>query len=239
MAVAAGWALSLDRKTLWPVVRACVATYKLSRLPYPCLEVDLSRGEAGGFVVLRPPVGPPDTILSPTRHLTGVEDPFLQSPDSPNYFADAWNARGFVGEGRDGPPPDRVGLVVNPLSLRSQDQLHIHIGCLFPEIRAEIDAFAGVASVGVWRRPGRAMPSFWGFRTGRSDLTGIDPFRIAAEKFGADVGHRAHMAILVAQARGEFIIFVNTPHSPGLWTPMGADDTLDLACRDEPTLSPK
>ncbi len=132
MAVVAAWALSLDRKALWPVVQACVATYKLSGLPFPCLEVDLSRGEAGGFVVLRPPVGPPDTILAPTRRLTGVEDPFLQSPDAPNYFADAWNARGLIGEGRDEPPPDRVGLVVNPLSLRSQDQLHIHIGCLVP-----------------------------------------------------------------------------------------------------------
>ncbi len=47
------------------------------------------------------------------------------------------------------------------------------------------------------------------------------------------------MAILVAQSGGEFIIFVNTPHSPGLWTPMGADDLLDLACREEPTLFPK
>ena len=37
-----------------------------------------------------------DTILAPTRRITGVEDPFLQSPEAPNYFDAAWRARTFL-----------------------------------------------------------------------------------------------------------------------------------------------
>src|SRR5271157_409274 len=80
----AALAFGLDRLALWQVVRACVADYKLTGAPFPCLEVDLSGGEARGDVVLRSPLFN-DLILVPTRKVVGVEDPFLQSPDAPNY----------------------------------------------------------------------------------------------------------------------------------------------------------
>ena len=35
-------ATGLDRLVLWQVVRACVADFKLTGAPFPCLEVDLS-----------------------------------------------------------------------------------------------------------------------------------------------------------------------------------------------------
>ena len=52
----AAYAMELHRMALWQVVRACVADYKLTGAPFPCLEVDLSGGEARGNVVLRPPL---------------------------------------------------------------------------------------------------------------------------------------------------------------------------------------
>jgi CDP-diacylglycerol pyrophosphatase len=90
-------------------------------------EVDLSGGEERGNVVLRPPLSG-DTILAPTRRITGIEDPFLQSPGAPNYFDAAWRARTFL-KGADGQAPDRdaIALVVNPAAVRGQDQLHIHV----------------------------------------------------------------------------------------------------------------
>ena len=93
-------ATGLDRLALWQVVRACVADYKLTGAPFPCLEVDLSAGEERGDVVLRPPLLH-DTILAPTRKIVGIEDPFLQSPEAPNYFDAAWRARSFL-KGPDG-----------------------------------------------------------------------------------------------------------------------------------------
>ena len=81
----AAYAMELNRMALWQVVRACVADFKLTGKPFPCLKVDLAGGEERGSIVLRPPLSD-DTILAPTRRITGVEDPFLQWTDAPNYF---------------------------------------------------------------------------------------------------------------------------------------------------------
>jgi hypothetical protein len=70
---------------LWQVERACVADFKLTGTPFPCLEVDRSGGEERGNVVLRPPLLD-DTILAPMRKITGIEDPFLQSPLGAELF---------------------------------------------------------------------------------------------------------------------------------------------------------
>src|SRR6202035_4173904 len=126
----AAYAMELHRLALWQVVRACVADYKLTGAPFPCLEVNLASGEALGSVVVRPPLLN-DTVLSPTRRIIGIEDPFLQSPEAPNYFDAAWRARAFLKDaGGQVPERDAVVLFVNSAIVRTQDQLHIHVGCL-------------------------------------------------------------------------------------------------------------
>ena len=142
--------VELDRLALWQVVRACVADFKLTGAPFPCLNVDLSAGEERGHIVLRPPLRH-DLILAPTRRIVGIEDPFLQSPEAPNYFDAAWGARLFL-EGADGQTPehDAVALVVNSAVVRDQDQLHIHVGCLLPYARRELAAAAPRISMGEW-----------------------------------------------------------------------------------------
>ena len=107
----AAYAMDLHRMALWQVVRACVADYKLTGTPFPCLEVDLSGGEERGTVVLRPPLLE-DTVLTPTRRIKGIEDPFLQSPEAPNYFDAAWRARTFLKNG-DGQAPERLSRCAN------------------------------------------------------------------------------------------------------------------------------
>ena len=115
----AAYAMELHRMALWQVVRACVADYKLTGTPFPCLEVDLSAGEARGTVVLRPPLLE-DTVLAPTRRIKGIEDPFLQSPEAPNYFDAAWRARTFL-KSADGQAPERdaIALFVNSAVVRT------------------------------------------------------------------------------------------------------------------------
>jgi hypothetical protein len=75
------FAVSLNRQALWQVVRGCVADFKLTTAPYPCLAVNLSGGEERGYVVLRPPLMH-DLILSTTRQIVGIEDQFLRLPDA-------------------------------------------------------------------------------------------------------------------------------------------------------------
>src|SRR5271165_2023952 len=95
-----------NRETLWPVVRTCASAYRMIGVSFPCLKVDLPGGALDrGYAVLRPP-NSNDLILSPTRKIVGVEDPFIQSPAAPNYFADAWRERTFL-KAADGNPPPR------------------------------------------------------------------------------------------------------------------------------------
>ena len=100
-------------------------------------------GDERGYVLLRAPWGAPDLILAPTRKIVGVEDPSLQTSEAPNYFEDAWNARAFLSEGRQKPlARNDVVLAVNPRPWRSQDQLHIHIGCLSRRMRQRLQTLA-------------------------------------------------------------------------------------------------
>ena len=46
------FAAGLNRQALWQVVRACVADFKLTTAPYPCLAVNLSGGEERGNVLV-------------------------------------------------------------------------------------------------------------------------------------------------------------------------------------------
>ena len=179
----AAYAMELHRTALWQVVRACVADYKLTGAPFPCLEVNVSGGEDRGNVVLRPPLSD-DTVVAPTRRIIGIEDPFLRSPEAPNYFDAAWSARTFL-KAADGQAPERdaIALFVNSAVVRTQDQLHIHVGCLIPYARRTIAAAAPRVPIGEWAQIGPVVPHtmFWGYRIPGTDLANVNPFQLAAE----------------------------------------------------------
>jgi CDP-diacylglycerol pyrophosphatase len=233
------FAVGLDRMALWQVVRACVADFKLTGMPFPCLEVDLSGGEERGAVVLRSPLWN-QTILAPTRKITGVEDPFLQSREAPNYFDAAWRARTFL-KGDDGHAPDRdaIALIVNSAVVRGQDQLHIHIGCLVPHARRTLAAAARKIPMGEWAQIGPVVPHtmFWGYRLGDKDVSTVDPFRLAAEALAGKTNGPGDLTIVVAGVRvesdDEFLILASYAKAPHAWWPVGSDDLLS-ACPAEP-----
>jgi CDP-diacylglycerol pyrophosphatase len=229
-------AMGRDRLALWQVVRACVADLKLTGSPFPCLEVDLSGGEDRGSVVLRPPLSD-DMIVAPTRRVIGIEDPFLQSPGAPNYFDAAWRARSFL-KGADGRAPERdaVALVVNPAVVRDQDQLHIHVGCLLPPARQAIAAAAPRVPIGEWAPIGAVVPHtmFWGTRIGGTDLSDVEPFRLAAEALADKAARRGDLTIAVAGVRvandDDFLILASYAKAPVAWWPVGAENLLDPNC---------
>jgi CDP-diacylglycerol pyrophosphatase len=232
----AAFAMDLDRMALWRVVRACVADYKLTGLPFPCLTVDLSGGEARGAVVLRPPLSN-ETILAPTRKIVGVEDPFLQSPEAPNYFDDAWRARTFL-KGPDGQAPehDAIALIANSAIVRGQDQLHIHLGCLIPYARRTLAAAAPKVPMGEWAQIGPVVPHtmFWGYRIRGADLPKVNPFRLAAEELAGKTNGPGDLTIGVAGVRvegeDEFLILASYARAPHAWWPVGSDDLLYSRC---------
>ena len=233
----AAWAFPLDRQALWRVVNACVADLKLTGAPFPCLKVDLAGGEEQGYAVMRAPFGQ-DTILTPTRKIVGVEDPFLQSSAALNYLADAWEAWPILNHGRRGPPDRRFALAVNSAVVRSQDQLHIHLGCLPSSAIRTLDAAAPRLPVGEWSPIGPLIPGqpFWGFRTGTAELRGLNPFRLAAKAFAGR--NPALLTIVVAKVdidgADEFAILASYIGVPQAWWSVGADD-LVAHCPSRPS----
>ncbi len=228
----AAYGMGLHRMALWQVVRACVADYKLTGTPFPCLEVDLSGGEERGTVVLRPPLLA-DTVLAPTRRIKGIEDPFLQSPEAPNYFDAAWRARTFL-KNADGQGPERdaIALFVNSEIVRTQDQLHIHVGCLRPYARRTLAAAAPEVPMGEWAQIGPVVPHtmFWAYRIPGTDLANVNPFRLASEELGGKAGAPGDLTVVVVGARvdgdDQFLILATYAKAPHAWWPVGADNLL-------------
>jgi CDP-diacylglycerol pyrophosphatase len=227
-AIAAG-ANFASRHALWQVVRACTLDSATLGRPLPCLEVDVSQGEARGWAVLRPPLGAPDTILTPTKAIVGLEDPSLQAPDTPNYFALAWAARRWLAKSDGTTPPDeRVALAVNSRLARSQDQLHVHIGCLIPSFSHQIDDALG-PRIGEWRRGADMAPGLelWTWRTGANDLSRLDPFRLAHALVG-DAGAMARTTLAVAPRKDEFVVVALRSRPNGWYA--AAEDVVDARC---------
>jgi CDP-diacylglycerol pyrophosphatase len=140
LAMAAGCVLVLtcyasaaDPDALWNIVHGqCVPNEERTHDPAPCAAVDL----AGGFAVLKDRRGATQYLLIATARISGIESPALLAPDSPNYWQDAWDARRYVSAraGRE-LPRDAIGLAINSAHGRTQEQLHIHIDCLRPDVR--------------------------------------------------------------------------------------------------------
>ena len=228
----AAYGMGLHRMALWQVVRACVADYKLTGAPFPCLEVNISGGEALGNVVLRPPLSE-DTVLAPTRRIKGIEDPFLQSPEAPNYFDAAWRARTFL-KAADGEAParDAIALFVNSAIVRTQDQLHIHMGCLVPYARRTLAAAAPRVPMGEWAQIGPVVPHtmFWAYRIPGTDLANVNPFRLAAEAVAGKTKDLGDLTVVVTgvtvEGDDQFLILASYAKAPHAWWPVGADNLL-------------
>jgi CDP-diacylglycerol pyrophosphatase len=119
------------------VQNQCVLNWQQNHNPAPCERVVLAdpRDSGSGFAIIAAPDGGAHYLLVPTRTMTGIENGELLDPDAPNYFAQAWRARGllraFVGHDV---PRTAVGLAVGIAQSRAQDQFHIHIECLQQDV---------------------------------------------------------------------------------------------------------
>jgi CDP-diacylglycerol pyrophosphatase len=133
-------ARAADPSALWHIVHErCVPSQTTESDPHPCALVELGAGEAGGYAVLKDLNGLYQFLLIPTRRLGGIESPELLAADTPNYFQDAWAARSFLeAAAHRALPREVVGLALNSAMGRSQDQFHIHIDCLRPDVMAAL-----------------------------------------------------------------------------------------------------
>ncbi len=177
-------ARAFDPDALWNIVHGeCVPNQLAHGDPKPCVEVDLKNGAERGYAVLKDIRGATQYLLIPTRRIVGIESPALLAPDAENYFADAWNARGFVEKAvGHALPIDTLSLAVNSVHARTQNQLHIHIDCIRPDVRATLIKLR--ASIGASWAP---LPEpvggygYWAMRVMGPALGDANPFKLLAD----------------------------------------------------------
>ncbi len=130
-------ATAADPDALWKIVsQRCVPGERDRHDPAPCVSVD----EPGGDAVLKDITGRTQYLLIPTAKITGIESPAILAEGAPNFFAEAW-AVTKLSRDRSGHALTRrdFALAINSERGRSQNQLHIHVDCIRPDIRAALD----------------------------------------------------------------------------------------------------
>ena len=187
--LAAGFAArAADPDALWKIVHdRCVPDQQLNENPAPCAAVSLAGGEAHGFAVLKDIRGATQFLLIPTGRITGIESPGILAPDAPNYFAAAWAARPRMAAVlHHDLPPDDVSLAINSPHARTQEQLHIHIDCLRPDVVAALHANARAIGPAWASLPaplaGHVYRARW---LAEAELASSDPFKLLAADVGA------------------------------------------------------
>lgn len=129
-------AFAHDPDALWNIVHGqCVPDQINNGNPSPCTSVDIISGVDKGAAVLKDINGNTHFLLIPTAKITGIESPALLAPEARNYFEDAWQARNNIENLKPGLSRDNIGLAINSARSRSQQQLHIHLDFIRPEVR--------------------------------------------------------------------------------------------------------
>jgi CDP-diacylglycerol pyrophosphatase len=198
----------LPRNALWEVVHnVCVPGQSLHHDPNPCLQVDLTGGIENGFAILRDPRGGTQFLLIPTTRISGIESPTVRGPNATNYFASAWEVRTHIDSALHLTlPRDDIGLAINSVVSRSQDQLHIHFSCIRADVWQTLHEREG--NIGNQWAPfnvslvGHRYMAMW---VSGEHLSPHNPFRILAEGLpGAmqDMGNRTLVVIGLTRTDG-------------------------------------
>jgi CDP-diacylglycerol pyrophosphatase len=127
-----------DPDALWQIVHdRCIPDQREHGDPAPCTLVDM----ADHWAVLKDRNGDSQFLLIPTDRVTGIEDPLIRGDHAPNYWEAAWVARRFVEQRLSKTlASDDISLAINSRWARSQNQLHIHIDCVRPDVRETLSA---------------------------------------------------------------------------------------------------
>ena len=223
---------------LWDQVHTkCVPEMIQRQDPHPCVAVDVSHGEDQGYAVWKDQKGASHFLIIPTKRITGIEDPILQIPATPNYFAIAWSHANLVGQAsRKNLVRTQIALNVNSVFARTQDQLHIHLDCVAPEVSAQLNHISGW----VTEHWGSAMIVIEGipFRVRRLEsesLNQVDPFKMLAQDLGGhadEIGHHALGVVGAVFSDGKPGFYILDGYKSGIYLGRTAsgDVLLDKSC---------
>jgi CDP-diacylglycerol pyrophosphatase len=222
-----------DPDALWKIIdQKCTPNEREYGQPSPCAKVDLD----GGYVVLKDLVGDTQYLLMPTAKITGIEDPAVLAAGTPNYFADAWKERHYTEDAaKHALPRNALSLAVNSTDGRSQNQLHIHIDCIRPEIRDALEREQ--ASIGdAWAAFPEPLSGqhYRAMRVAGDALDGQNPFKLLADGVP---GARAAMGKQTLIVAGTFLasgkpgfIILSDAANPATGDRGAGEDLQDHSC---------
>lgn len=173
-----------DPSALWKIVNGqCVPHEETEHSPSPCAEVDIATGVEKGFVVLKDRNGVAQFLLIPTARISGIDDPAILAQGETNYWDAAWQARSFVEDRvHVSLPRDAISLAINSSVGRTQDQLHIHIDCIRPDVRATLAANLDKITTAWTPLPAPLVGhSYRAIRIDQPTLDGVNPFHLLAD----------------------------------------------------------
>jgi CDP-diacylglycerol pyrophosphatase len=181
------------RSALWRIVSEdCLPAARAGRAS-ACAIVSPPDAAGAGYAVLKDRHGALQYLLIPTTRVTGIEDPALLQPGAGAWLAAAWRERRWMETARHAPVPrEDVALALNSEWARSQDQLHVHVSCVRPDLRVRLDgarAEIGAAwspLAGGWNGHPYAVR-----RIAAADLDGTDLFRELARLRPGSMGGQA------------------------------------------------
>ncbi len=187
------------------VLDQCLPNQQQHQNPAPCAQVDVQKHS----VIFKDRVGTLQYLLMPTYRINGIESPLLLDPRTPNFFWQAWQERGWMSRKAGKPIDDSVvSLAINSTFGRTQNHFHIHISCLRPAVRHQLDSQSTrISSRWLPLAGGINGNTYLARRVTESDLRQHSPFVMLAREVP---GAREHMGryglALVAQKDGTFVL---------------------------------
>ena len=228
---------AFGRAALWEVISdLCVPNFLKTGNAFPCLSVE---GDVNaGAVAIVPDLRSGTQVLAvPTVRVSGIESSVVFSPDAPRWFEEAWNSRRFVS--RNLPhelPREDIALAINSRLSRTQDQLHIHIDCLKPEVQNALTLLQPQLSTDWSTKPIALHGKHYFARLLRElDLRALNPFRLVADGPGRAEPDFGRMSIALVASKlsdGEdgFILLAGR-FSRGQTDGGRSEDILDHSCK--------
>jgi CDP-diacylglycerol pyrophosphatase len=195
-----------DRNVLWRLIHGSCepAAQKAIYPPAPCAEVSPSEGGADSYAVFKDRAGRYQYLVLPLARISGIESPLLQRHDTPNYLADAWTARLYVEAALHKTlPREAMSLAVNSVHDRTQDQLHVHVDCIRPDVHAALQhLLPGMTDQ--WRPLSEPLPPKGGRYQARwtsGTTLSINPFKSLAASLPSGDQMKLHNLVVVGARR--------------------------------------
>ena len=204
------------------VQNQCVLNWTQHNNPAPCERVALADAKSSdsGYAVLADPGGGAHYLLIPTQTMAGIESGELLDPDAQNYFAEAWSARDliakFVGHNV---PRTAIALVVNTAHARTQNQFHVDIECVRPDVLDSLHAAAEQVS-DIWSPVNVVGSTYQAVKISDATLDASYPFELVANMSPDAKHHMGNYTLVVAGMQFKsgpgFILLTATGPTGGL-----------------------